>query len=83
MAYIRKRSNGKWAYSVSAGINPLTKKQKQITKSGFAAKKEATSAARKVEAEVENGKYVKETKMTFELFAQDWIKVYAPKKCKN
>ncbi|MEK4067583.1 site-specific integrase [Peribacillus sp. FSL R5-0717] len=79
MAYIRKRSNGKWAYTVSLGIDPLTQKQKQKTKSGFATKKEAVSAARKVEAEVENGAFVKETKLTFESFAQDWIMVYAQK----
>ncbi|WP_236693866.1 Arm DNA-binding domain-containing protein [Sporosarcina globispora] len=82
MAYIHKRSNGKWAYTVSCGIDPLTKKPKQITKSGFATKKDATSAARKVEAEVENGTFIKETKMTFESFTQDWIKVYS-QKCKN
>lgn len=40
-------------------------------------KKEAVSAARRVEAEIENGPFVKETKMTFEMFAQDWIKVYS------
>jgi hypothetical protein len=45
--------------------------------SGFTTQKEAKSAARKLEQEVENGTYVKETKMTFEAFAQDWIKVYA------
>ncbi|MBT2729203.1 site-specific integrase [Bacillus sp. ISL-75] len=77
MAYIRKRNNGKWSYTVSLGIDPLTQKQKQITKSGFATKKEAASAARKVEAEIENGGFIKETKMTFESFAQDWIKLYA------
>ncbi|WP_461611923.1 site-specific integrase [Cytobacillus kochii] len=76
MAYIRKRGN-KWSYTVSCGIDPLTKKPKQITKSGFATKKEATSAARKIEAEVENGTYLKETNTTFEAFAQEWIKVYA------
>lgn len=77
MAYIQKRSNGKWSYTVSLGIDPLTRKQKQKTKSGFATKKEAVSAARKVEAEIENGIFIKETKMTFETFTQDWIKVYA------
>lgn len=77
MAYIRKRSNGKWSYTVSLGIDPLTQKQKQITKSGFPTKKEAASAARKVELEIENGEFIKETKTTFESFAQEWIKVYA------
>ncbi|MEC3814162.1 Arm DNA-binding domain-containing protein [Bacillus altitudinis] len=77
MAYIHKRKNGKWAYTVSIGIDPLTKKQKRITKSGFASKKEANSAARKLEEEIENGTFVKETKMTFEAFSQEWLSVYA------
>lgn len=77
MAYIRKRSNGKWAYTISLGIDPLTKKQKQKTKSGFATKKEAISAARKIENQLESGTYVKETKITFEEVSHDWIKVYA------
>jgi hypothetical protein len=77
MAYLRKRSNGKWSYTVSLGIDPLTKKQKQITKSGFQTKKEAASAARKVEAEIENGTFIKETKMTFEELAKNWIEVYS------
>lgn len=33
MAYIRKRSNGKWSYTVSHGIDPFT--QKQIIKWGL------------------------------------------------
>ncbi|MCY9002865.1 Arm DNA-binding domain-containing protein [Peribacillus frigoritolerans] len=77
MAYIRKPSNGKWSYTASLGIDSLTHKQKQKTKSRFATKKEGISAARKVEAEIENGIFVKETKITFESFAQDWIKTYA------
>jgi integrase len=77
MAYIYKRNNGKWGYTVSLGIDPLTKSQKQKTKSTFKTRKEAVSAARKLEAEIENGTYVEETKMTFEVFAQQWIKIYA------
>lgn len=76
MAYIFKR-NGKWGYTVSLGIDPLTGTQKQKSKRTFTTRKEAVSAARKLEAEVENGTYIKETKMTFEAFAQEWIKVYA------
>lgn len=71
MAYYRNR-NGKWSYTVSLGMDPLTQKQKQITKSGFATKKEAISAARKVELEIENGTFIKETTMTFEAFTSEW-----------
>jgi integrase len=77
MAYIRQRSNGKWSYTVSLGIDPITNKQKQVTKSGFSTKKEAVSAARKVEAEVETGEFLKETKMSFEAFTKEWINAYA------
>lgn len=76
MAYIFKR-NGKWGYTVSLGVDPLTGTQKQKSKRTFTTRKEAVSAARKLEAEVENGTYIKETKMSFEAFAQEWIKVYA------
>ncbi|MFD1170509.1 site-specific integrase [Oceanobacillus caeni] len=76
MAYYRNR-NGKWSYTVSLGMDPLTQKQKQITKSGFATKKEAISAARKVELEIENGTFIKETTMTFEAFTSEWIKYYS------
>jgi integrase len=76
MAYYRNR-NGKWSYTVSLGIDPLTRKQKQLTKSGFASKKEAASAAKKVELEIENGTFIKETTMTFEAFTSEWIKYYS------
>ncbi|WP_240482450.1 Arm DNA-binding domain-containing protein [Fictibacillus enclensis] len=76
MAYFRKSSNGKWSYTISLGIDPLTKVQKQKTKSGFPTKKEAVSAARALEAEVEAGTYIKESKMTFQSFTDDWIKAY-------
>ncbi|WP_269749102.1 site-specific integrase [Halobacillus mangrovi] len=76
MAYIRKRKNGKWSYTVSVGIDPLTKRQKQKTKSGFNTSKEAKSAARKLEEEIEKGTYVNESRINFEAFTQEWIKVY-------
>ncbi|WP_066057299.1 site-specific integrase [Robertmurraya korlensis] len=76
MAYIYKRDK-KWGYTVSLGIDPLTKRQKQKTKATFKTRKEAVSAARKLEAEIENGTYVEETKMTFEAFARQWIENYA------
>lgn len=37
MAYFRKRGE-KWSYTVNLGIDPITKKRKQVTKSGFPSK---------------------------------------------
>ena len=76
MSYIFKR-DGKYGYTVSLGIDPVTGKQIQKSKRNFTTRKEAVSAARKLEAEIENGTYIEETKMTFKAFTQEWIKVYA------
>lgn len=55
VAYIRKRGN-KWSFTVNAGIDPVTGKRKQITRSGFASEKEAIRAAAKLEQELEAGR---------------------------
>lgn len=45
MAYLRKLGNGKWSYTIDVGLDPITKKRKQITRGGFAKKSEAEEAA--------------------------------------
>jgi integrase len=45
MAYLRKLTNGKWSYTIDVGIDPITKKRKQVTRGGFAKKSEAEEAA--------------------------------------
>ena len=68
MASFRKK-NGSWEYIVSAGKNPATGKYERITKSGFRTKTEARNAARRVEEELKQGTYIRESRMTFgELF---------------
>ncbi|WP_153731570.1 site-specific integrase [Sporosarcina obsidiansis] len=75
MASFREK-NGSWEYIVSAGFNPVTKKYEKITKSGFRTKTEAKHAARRVEEELKEGTYVKESKKTFGEFTEDWIAHY-------
>ena len=76
MASITKRGD-KWAFSVSNGINPITKKQNQITKSGFYTKKEAKKAAQKLEYKlnVEGGEITTE-RNNFSEVVEDWLNVY-------
>lgn len=75
MAYIRKK-NGSWEYTVTAGKNPVTGKYERITKSGFRLKREAEEAAKKVEYELNEGSYVKETNTTFSDFVEIWLSHY-------
>lgn len=76
MAKFKQRGKT-WSYHVYLGIDPLTKKRLEISKGGFKTKKEAQAAARLVELEKENGTMIKESKLSFEQFANDWLKTYS------
>ncbi|WOV83922.1 tyrosine-type recombinase/integrase [Sporosarcina jeotgali] len=75
MASFREKK-GKWEYIVSAGLDPVTKKYIKITKSGFRTKTEARNEARRVEEELKQGTYIKESKTTFGDLLDVWIKHY-------
>lgn len=76
MASITKRGD-KWAYSVSMGMNPLTKKQRQMTRSGFFTKKDAIKAAKRIEYKlhVEGGRLTNE-RNKFSEVVEDWLILY-------
>lgn len=76
MAKFKQRGNT-WTYYVYLGIDPLTKKRKEISKGGFKTKKEAQAAARLVEIEKENGTLIKESAVPFQDTAQKWLKDYS------
>lgn len=76
MAQIIQRGKT-WMYRVYIETDPLTKKRFYDSKGGFKTQKEAKAAARLVELAKENGTYVKESNMSFEAFAKDWLKTYS------
>ncbi|TKH12462.1 site-specific integrase [Peribacillus simplex] len=75
MAHIHKRGD-KWAYIVNVANDPSTGKRRQITKSGFRTKKEAQLAANKLEESILNGGVIRESNITFETFANEWLEYY-------
>ncbi|ARJ38659.1 hypothetical protein SporoP8_07120 [Sporosarcina ureae] len=75
MAHIHRRGD-KWSYVVNIAKDPVTKKRKQITKSGFRTKKEAQLAAYKIESEIADGSNLTPSKITFEQFANEWLTYY-------
>jgi integrase len=75
MAQFRKRG-GTWTYIVDIGIEPVTKKRKQVSKGGFKSKREAQSACREVELEIERGTFIKESSISLEDCAKEWLETY-------
>lgn len=76
MAQFRQRGKT-WTYVIDLGIDPLTKKRRQVSRGGFKTQREAKAAARIIELEIQNGTFVKESDMPFEQFANDWLKTYS------
>ncbi len=74
MASFRKRY-GTWEYRVYYK-DKRSGKAKEITKRGFATKKEAQLAAGKVEAEIEYYGFVEEGKETVNSYMERWFKLY-------
>lgn len=67
-----------WYYQVEHENykNPLTGENIPIKKGGFRTKKEAEIACNLVITELEEGAYIKETNITFEEFADQWLQDY-------
>ena len=53
----------KWSYTVNLGIDTITKKRKQITKSGFSSKTAAKDAAKEMEFKISRGEFVQDSNM--------------------
>ncbi|MGM0899406.1 MAG: tyrosine-type recombinase/integrase [Bacillota bacterium] len=75
MAHIREK-NGSWEYVISAGKDPVSGKYTKIRKSGFRTKTAAKNEARRIEEELKQGTYLKESTMTFGDFFRQWVAHY-------
>lgn len=76
MAYIYKRGK-KWAYRAYAGKDPITGKDKQVSKSGFLTKKDAQLAAAIVERKIHKGDYIEPSAISFKELSKEWEKHYS------
>ncbi|MFS0672033.1 tyrosine-type recombinase/integrase [Ornithinibacillus sp. 179-J 7C1 HS] len=84
MAYYRRRGcicknkkkctcGAKWSFTVDIGVDPVTRKRKQKTVSGFSSKKEAQIAAEELERQVRNKTYINETDQTLNQVIDEWV----------
>ncbi|WP_068779625.1 tyrosine-type recombinase/integrase [Paenibacillus sp. GM2] len=65
-----------WSYIIDIGTDPATGRRKQKKKGGFKTKGAAQEAAALVIAELSEGTFVDEQKVTFEDFAKEWLQGY-------
>ncbi|MED0983007.1 tyrosine-type recombinase/integrase [Bacillus paramycoides] len=61
--YFHKRGD-RWSFTIDIGIDPMTGKRKQKSKSGFKTKKEAQNAAATMITELEKGIYFDDQQLT-------------------
>lgn len=68
------------AIMIDIGIDPVTGKRKQKTKSGFPTKKEAEVVVAALIHELEQGIYIEGSCQTFSDFAKEWLPIYSDSK---
>lgn len=66
-----------WRYRVDIGLDPVTGKRKQKSKSGFKTKKEAQIALAEFIASYENGEYFECEKISLREYLNYWLETYA------
>lgn len=72
MALIRKRGKT-YSYTIDLGMDLITGKRIQINKGGFIKKKDAETAARKIESAMDENQYSEPSKEIFSEFVRDWF----------
>ena len=75
--HVHRRGRG-WGYVVDVGIDPATGRRRQRTKSGFATKREAQEAVRRVLDEIRAGTYVEPSRETVGEYLTAWLERAQP-----
>ena len=72
--YTTKSGEKLWMVQLSIGKDPKTGKYRSTTRRGFKTKREAMEAARLIQNEVEEGKFIQKEYFTFEEVYDMWMK---------
>jgi len=75
--HVHRRGAG-WAYVADVGLDPVTGRRRQRTKSGFITKREAEQAVRAVLEEVRVGAYVPPSTETVGAYLAGWVERAKP-----
>lgn len=73
--YTQKHGAG-WRYRIEFDTDPNTGKRKTISKSGFKKENEAKKALRAKLVEIDEGRYIEDTKLTVESYLKQWLETH-------
>ncbi|MGB5945310.1 tyrosine-type recombinase/integrase [Paenisporosarcina sp.] len=82
MAHIRKRGKT-YSYTIDIERNPISGRRKQINKGGFTRKKDAEAAARKIELEMDENRFIEPSKEIFKTFMENWFTTHYQNRIKQ
>ncbi|ALC83929.1 MULTISPECIES: site-specific integrase [Bacillus] len=88
MAYYRKipaknKKGYTYSFTIELGRDPITKKRKQITRRGFATKREAEKVANEIENQINKDTYIVDSKMTLKEYLNKWLDLAAKRKVRD
>ncbi|MGG3571094.1 site-specific integrase [Bacillus gobiensis] len=88
MAYYRKvpaknKKGYTYSFTIELGRDPITKKRKQITRRGFATKREAEKVANEIENQINKDTYIVDSKMTLKEYLNKWLDLAAKRKVRE
>lgn len=70
-----RRADSGWGYRVDAGMDPSTGKRRQISKQGFATKREAQESMRDLMRKIDDGVTPRRSQMTLGEYLDDWLQL--------
>ena len=74
--YVKKDGSTAYMFQVYLGKDPLTGKQIQTTRRGFATKKEANIALSRLTSQSTDANFILDSKLTFEKVSDMWLEQY-------
>lgn len=69
--------HGRWSFRISAGIDPITRKRRQVNGGTFATKREAQQERNRVATKVDQGKVPSVSRETFADYLPRWLERHA------
>lgn len=67
------KRHGSWWYRLDAGIDPVTKRRRQVSKGGYATRQEADDALARAKVDIVDGVYAHDDRLTVRAYLNRWL----------
>jgi len=69
--------HGRWSFRISAGMDPVSKRRRQVNGKSYATKREAQKARNEAAVKVDKGNYLAPSRETFAEYLPKWLERHA------